>query len=61
MNAEICEMYRPDTHGCNLKKHNSAISVVKNVKKKLLKDGKLRKRVNELSQKQKSNKSQPES
>jgi hypothetical protein len=40
---DICKDY-------NLKKYSSASSVVENVKKKLLKDGKLRKRVNELSQ-----------
>jgi hypothetical protein len=42
----------------NLKEYSSASSVVENVKKKLLKDGKFRKRVNELSQQ--LIKSQPE-
>jgi chromosomal replication initiation ATPase DnaA len=42
----------------NLKGYSSASSVVENVKKKLLKDGKFRKRVNELSQQ--LIKSQPE-
>jgi putative transposase len=41
---DICKDY-------NLKKYSSASSVVENVKKKLLKDRKFRKRVNELSQK----------
>jgi REP element-mobilizing transposase RayT/transposase len=40
---DICKDY-------TLKKYSSASSVVESVKKKLLKDGKLRKRVNELSQ-----------
>jgi len=40
---DICRDY-------TLKKYSSASSVVESVKKKLLKDGKLRKRVNELSQ-----------
>ena len=48
---DICKDY-------NLKKYSSASSVVENVKKKLLKDRKFRKRVNELSQK--LIKSQPE-
>jgi hypothetical protein len=48
---DICKDY-------NLKKYSSASSVVENVKKKLLKNRKFRKRVNELSQK--LIKSQPE-
>jgi hypothetical protein len=48
---DICKDY-------NLKKYSSASSVVENVKKKLSKDGKLRKSVNELSQQ--LNKSHPE-
>jgi hypothetical protein len=41
---DICKDYK-------LKKYSSASSVVENVKKKLLKDRKFRKRVNELSEK----------
>jgi chromosomal replication initiation ATPase DnaA len=48
---DICRYY-------NLKKYSSASSVVESVKKKLLKDRKFRKRVNELSQQ--LIKSQPE-
>jgi len=48
---DICKDY-------NLKKYSSASSVVENVKKKLLKDRKFRKRVTGLSQQ--LNKSQTE-
>jgi len=48
---DICKDY-------NIKKYSSASSVVENVKKKLLKDRKFRKRVDELSQQ--LIKSQPE-
>jgi len=48
---DICKDY-------NIKKYSSASSVVENVKKKLLKDRKFRKRVNELNQQ--LIKSQPE-
>jgi len=48
---DICEDY-------NFKKYSSASSVVENVKKKLLKDRKFRKSVDELSQQ--LIKSQPE-
>jgi REP element-mobilizing transposase RayT len=48
---DICKDY-------NLKKYSSASSIVENVKKKLLKDRKFRKRVNEL--RQKLTKGQPE-